>query len=865
MQFDALLGEVLARFSNLPSNQIHDVIEDVQRLVCECFGFDLSALWQQDTDDKPFFTVTHLHSPLGGPTRPVGINAEIAFPWGYRNLMQGNVLAYSTDEIPPDEKQDRESRRSFDIESSVAIPLSVGGKLPFGFLSFDTLRRKRNFSAQIVQKLSLVAQIFANALNRNRSDSALIQSKARLSLAADSAGAGFWELNCDTQIFWATERARKIFGYSSDETISMDRFESSIHPDDLELVRRTIIRSRREGENIDVEYRIVVGDRDYRWISSRGQPHYASSGKVDRLLGLSIDITQRKQAEHRLDESLEETRLRQNEISALVRASQTIPINQTFEGAARSIFDICSELIGTSSGYVALLSEDGHENRVLFLETGGMNCAVNPELPMPIRGLREVAYRTKSMTFDNRFADSKWMEYIPAGHIKLDNVLFAPINVKQKTVGIIGLANKPSGFTKRDGEMAQAFGDLAAVALNYARYQEEFAQSEKRLQIIFDNAPAVMLVVNESTEVITMNRNASVASGRTIDEGMGLRPGNLLHCVHSFRDPQGCGFDEHCKSCELRKTVEATFATGENFQKVEADWRQKEKNGITEHSVLVSTAIIHSDSPKTVLVTIDDITEIKQANNALRQSQKMESLGALAGGIAHDVNNILAPIMGMSEILLEEFNADSDEYRYVEEILHAAVKGRDLVKQILTFSRKSDNKMIPIQIQNTLEEVLRLCRSVLPQDIEIVQDIQNSCGMVRADSVQIHQVAMNLITNAYHAILPGVGTVSVALKETELKRGDLPSGNLGPGLYALLSIADTGSGIAADIKDRIFDPYFTTKEKGKGTGLGLAVVHGVIKEHGGTIVVSSELRKGSVFDVYFPIVNESPESCPVNE
>jgi C4-dicarboxylate-specific signal transduction histidine kinase/CheY-like chemotaxis protein len=249
-----------------------------------------------------------------------------------------------------------------------------------------------------------------------------------------------------------------------------------------------------------------------------------------------------------------------------------------------------------------------------------------------------------------------------------------------------------------------------------------------------------------------------------------------------------------------------------------------------------------------------DITERKQLDESIRQTQKMESIGSLAGGIAHDFNNLLFPIICMSEILLEDLPQDSLEHGNAQVILNAGIRAGDLVKQILAFSRQSEHILQPVRIQNILKEVLKLSRSTIPSNIKIKENIDTNCGLIMADATQIHQVAMNLITNAFHAIEEKNGIIDVTLKQIELKNGEIPNSLLKTGLYIQLSVADNGGGMTQSVQKKIFDPYFTTKEIGKGTGLGLAVVYGIIKEHKGDITVSSEEGKGSTFNVYLPLM-----------
>ena len=254
-----------------------------------------------------------------------------------------------------------------------------------------------------------------------------------------------------------------------------------------------------------------------------------------------------------------------------------------------------------------------------------------------------------------------------------------------------------------------------------------------------------------------------------------------------------------------------------------------------------------------------DISEQRRLEAQIQQTQKMESIGSLAGGIAHDFNNILFPIIGMSELLLEDLPKGSLESDHAHEIYKAGTRAKDLVSQILSFSRQSESEMIPVRAQTVLKEVLKLCRSTIPTNIDIEQDIQQDCGSILANATQIHQIGMNLITNAYHAVQDKNGKISVTLKEIKINRHNLMDLSLRTGKYLELSVADNGTGIPTNIINRIFEPYFTTKETGKGTGLGLAVVYGIIKEHRGDIQVNSKEGEGTTFKVYLPLLKKSED------
>jgi PAS domain S-box-containing protein len=258
-----------------------------------------------------------------------------------------------------------------------------------------------------------------------------------------------------------------------------------------------------------------------------------------------------------------------------------------------------------------------------------------------------------------------------------------------------------------------------------------------------------------------------------------------------------------------------------------------------------------------------DITNEIRMEERLQQAQKMEAIGTLAGGIAHDFNNVLFPISGYTEMLLEDAPEGSFQRHSLTNITKATKRATDLVNQILTFSRQSKEEIKPLEMQHIVKEVLKLLRASLPTTIDISQDISDDCAFVMANSTQIHQIVMNLVTNAYHAMEEAGGELEITLKEVELGIDDPIDSPVNPGSYVCLTVSDKGKGMNQSIIDRIFDPYFTTKAEGKGTGLGLAVTYGIVKGYGGDIRVYSEPGKGTVFHVYIPCIKDAPVSSGI--
>ena len=290
-----------------------------------------------------------------------------------------------------------------------------------------------------------------------------------------------------------------------------------------------------------------------------------------------------------------------------------------------------------------------------------------------------------------------------------------------------------------------------------------------------------------------------------------------------------------------------------------------EKKDGTTYKVEASISPIRDNTGTIVYYVIiaRDVTREADLETQLRQVQKMEAIGTLAGGIAHDFNNILAAIMGYTEMALYDVPEGTSGRRNLEQVLKAGYRGKDLVKQIITFSRRRDEERRPMQISPIVKEALKLLRASLPTTIDFRQNIKTQSGMVLADPTQIHQVLMNLISNAAYAMREKGGVLEVSLTDVDIYPDDAapPHPDLKPGPFLKLTVSDTGHGIEHAIIERIFDPFFTTKRPGEGTGMGLAVVHGIVKSYGGAILVDSEPGKGSTFDVFFPRIegNVLPE------
>ncbi len=290
---------------------------------------------------------------------------------------------------------------------------------------------------------------------------------------------------------------------------------------------------------------------------------------------------------------------------------------------------------------------------------------------------------------------------------------------------------------------------------------------------------------------------------------------------------------------------------------VSAEERIADRNfHVVKHKVLDAKNNIQG-----IAAVIRDITDQKkiesekrELNERLQQAQRLESIGTLAGGIAHDFNNILYAAIGFTELAYDEVPKGSEAAQCLQNVMVSHKRGVDLINQILTFSRQYKQDPRPIRLQPVIKEALNLIRKIIPTNIEIRQNINEECGLIMADVTQILQVVMNLCTNAYHAMQVKGGVITIRLENAKVGMNQNDTGiALAPGDYIQLEVSDTGKGMEPAVLNRIFEPFFTTKDVGKGTGLGLAMVHGIVKEYGGVIHVESRPDQGTAFHLFFPV------------
>ncbi len=383
---------------------------------------------------------------------------------------------------------------------------------------------------------------------------------------------------------------------------------------------------------------------------------------------------------------------------------------------------------------------------------------------------------------------------------------------------------------------------LAAIEKESLKEQREQAkaalrESEEKYRLVIENANDAIFIAQDET-LKFVNPKTEIMIGYSAEELAEMPFMNIIH-----PEDRDMVFNRYLKRIEGKEPPNLY------------SFRILSKSG-KDLEVELNAVRINWEGRPATLSFLRDITEKRKLEAQLRQAQKMEAIGTLSGGIAHDFNNILGIILGNAELAMDDVPEWNTARGNLEEIRNACFRAKGVVQQILSFSRQTETEQKPIRVVPIIEESLKLLRASIPSSIEIFQDVQTDVDTILGNPTQIHQVLINLCTNAAHAMEEG-GSLMITLTDRLLDESDVNRyPDVPPGRYVKLSVKDTGCGIAPEIMNRVFDPYFTTKDVDKGTGMGLAMVHGIVKGHKGGLSVRSKPGEGSTFDILFPTVDQ---------
>ena len=642
--------------------------------------------------------------------------------------------------------------------------------------------------------------IVTDITERKRLEEALEKNEREYRTVFSNAALGIDLVDREGRFIQVNQPLAEMLGYSQEELVGRTFLEFT-HPEDVEPSQAShedLVQGKYQSYQLQKRY--VKKDGTLLWVEVTISALYNECGEYEVTVGVIADITERKRAELALRESEEK-------YYSIVE----------YMGDAYFEVDLAGNMVFCNDSTCRL---SGYTREELV----GMNYRAYTD-----ESTAKVVFDTFHRVFRTGEPAilSAWDAVAKDGTWgKLETHISLIRDADGNRCGFRGYSRDVTEKKEAEAALLESEAKYRAIIENI---EEGIHEVDLSGNMVFCNDAMCRILGYSRNELIGMNYR------QYMDESTGIQVFRVFNSVYRTGNPLAVSGFEFITKDGSRRSIDASISL----------IRDPDGEPIGYRGIM------------------RDVTERDRLQKQSMQAQKMEAIGTLAGGIAHDFNNILNAVIGFTELSLDEVTSEGPQKQYLSRVLQAGQRAKDLVNQILSFSRRTRQERRPINVAPIVKEGIRFLRASLPSTIEIRKVIEPDLRSVVADPTEIHQIVMNLCSNAGHAMRETGGLLELRVENVDVdSRHTTVDPELAPGAYVCVTVSDTGTGVAAEDIPRIFEPYFTTKEKGEGTGLGLAVVHGIASGYGGAIQVHSEVERGSTFQVFLPAVEDTPMEEP---